>query len=67
MTSKKKSNLFVFFYNDDDVFSRKVLKRLEEIDDELEAVGIDLVKISDEGVEEDYDECDRGLAVLLAL
>ena len=64
MVSKKKSNLFVFFYDDDDVFSRKVLKRLEEVDDELEAVGIDLVKISDEGVEEDYDECDRGLPCL---
>ena len=65
MISKKKSNLFVFFYKAGDVFSRKVLRRLEEVDDELEGVGIDLVKISDEGIEEDYDECDRGLPCLV--
>ena len=38
---------------------------LVEVDDDLEGMGIDLVKISEEGIDQDYDECDRGLPCLV--
>ena len=59
MLNRKDSNVFVFFYDDEDVFSRKVLRLLEKSDDELEAANVNLVKISDEDIEEEYDECDN--------
>ena len=34
---RKKSNMFVFFYDDDEIFSRKILRGLEKLDDELQA------------------------------
>ena len=83
--------MFVFFYDDDEVYSHKIIRGLEKLDDELHSAqgtiyfheiyrkwtilitwaelvenvqflcfigGVDLVKISDEGIEEEYDECD---------
>ena len=29
--------MFVFFYDDDEIFSRKILRGLEKLDDELQA------------------------------
>ena len=65
LIQRKKCNMFVFFYDDEDLFSRKIIKQLEELDDELEAANIDLVKISDEDIEEEYDECESGLPCLV--
>ncbi|XP_018017937.1 uncharacterized protein LOC108674456 isoform X2 [Hyalella azteca] len=49
------SNLVVFFYDDADKYSRKILVELENIDDECDDVGIDFVKISDEGAAGRHD------------
>ena len=34
---RKKSNMFVFFYDDDEVYSHKIIRGLEKLDDELHA------------------------------
>ena len=57
--------LFVPYYPNLQVNTKDCYKKYPYIDNELEGVGIDLVKISDEGIEEDYDECDRGLPCLV--
>ncbi|XP_061710950.1 uncharacterized protein LOC133520506 isoform X10 [Cydia pomonella] len=48
-------HIVVFFYKEGDKKSQKVLSELENIDDECEEKDIDFVKISDEGVEREYD------------
>ncbi len=48
-------SMFVFFYEEDDIFSRKVLRGLEEIDDRLDALNVEIVKICDDGIDEDYE------------
>ncbi|XP_018309280.1 uncharacterized protein hlk isoform X6 [Mycetomoellerius zeteki] len=45
----------VFFYKEGDKKSQKILLELENIDDECEEKEIDFVKISDEGIEKEYD------------
>ncbi|XP_012535507.2 uncharacterized protein LOC105836192 isoform X1 [Monomorium pharaonis] len=45
----------VFFYKEGDKKSQKILQELENIDDECEEKEIDFVKISDEGIEKEYD------------
>ncbi|XP_072757535.1 uncharacterized protein Hlk isoform X2 [Anoplolepis gracilipes] len=45
----------VFFYKEGDRKSQKILQELENIDDECEEKEIDFVKISDEGIEKEYD------------
>ncbi|XP_034934946.1 uncharacterized protein hlk isoform X3 [Chelonus insularis] len=45
----------VFFYKEGDKRSQKILQELENIDDECEEKDIDFVKISDEGIEKEYD------------
>ncbi|XP_035717931.1 uncharacterized protein LOC118439840 isoform X1 [Vespa mandarinia] len=45
----------VFFYKEGDKKSQKILQELENIDDECEEKNIDFVKISDEGIEKEYD------------
>uniref|UniRef100_A0ABD2XLF9 Thioredoxin domain-containing protein n=1 Tax=Trichogramma kaykai TaxID=54128 RepID=A0ABD2XLF9_9HYME len=45
----------VFFYKEGDKKSQKILQELENIDDECEEKDIDFVKISDEGIEAEYD------------
>ena len=41
-------------YDDEDVKSIKLLNILEEIDDELESEGINILKCSDDGVDDEY-------------
>lgn len=55
-------NLAVFFYDENDKKSRRILTELENIDDECDDVGIDFVKISDESAARNHD-----LAVLPVL
>ncbi|XP_076227212.1 hulk isoform X2 [Nomia melanderi] len=45
----------VFFYKEGDKKSQKILQELENIDEECEEKDIDFVKISDEGIEKEYD------------
>ncbi|XP_051174999.1 uncharacterized protein LOC127290468 isoform X2 [Leptopilina boulardi] len=45
----------VFFYKEGDKKSQKILQELENIDDECEEKDIDFVKISDDGIEKEYD------------
>ncbi|XP_014468405.1 PREDICTED: uncharacterized protein LOC106741192 isoform X4 [Dinoponera quadriceps] len=45
----------VFFYKEGDKKSHKILQELENIDDECEEKDIDFVKISDEGIDKEYD------------
>ncbi|KAH0944656.1 hypothetical protein HN011_000585 [Eciton burchellii] len=47
--------IVVFFYKEGDKKSQKILQELENIDDECEEKEIDFVKISDEGIEKEYD------------
>ncbi|KAL6447198.1 hypothetical protein ACFW04_001475 [Cataglyphis niger] len=47
--------IVVFFYKEGDKKSQKILQELENIDDECEEKKIDFVKISDEGIEKEYD------------
>ena len=35
VTLAQKSNMFVFFYDDDEVYSHKIIRGLEKLDDEL--------------------------------
>ncbi|XP_015123267.1 uncharacterized protein LOC107045483 isoform X2 [Diachasma alloeum] len=48
-------HVVVFFYKEGDKKSHKILQELENIDDECEEEDIDFVKISDEGIEKEYD------------
>ncbi|KAG7154498.1 disulfide-isomerase-like 2 [Homarus americanus] len=48
-------NVAVFFYTENDKKSRKILTELENIDDECDDIGIDFVKISDDGIAQEYD------------
>ncbi|XP_050304234.1 uncharacterized protein LOC126741733 isoform X2 [Anthonomus grandis grandis] len=45
----------VYFYKEGDKKSQKILQELENIDDECEDKDIDFVKISDEGIQKEYD------------
>ncbi|XP_034174484.1 hulk isoform X1 [Osmia lignaria lignaria] len=47
--------IVVYFYKEGDKKSQKILQELENIDDECEEKDIDFVKISDEGIEKEYD------------
>ncbi|XP_046409450.1 uncharacterized protein LOC124296686 isoform X2 [Neodiprion virginianus] len=48
-------HVVIFFYREGDKKSQKILQELENIDDECEEKDIDFVKISDEGIEREYD------------
>eukprot|EP00092_Neocalanus_flemingeri_P058940 GFUD01070340.1.p1 GENE.GFUD01070340.1~~GFUD01070340.1.p1 ORF type:complete len:2430 (-),score=751.56 GFUD01070340.1:121-7410(-) len=55
---KSEENIFVFFYEDDDIFAQRLLKFMETFDNSLDKKDIDFVKISDEGIDKDYSlEC----------
>lgn len=41
--------------DEDDMKSKKILIELENIDDDCDDIGIDFVKISDEGIAQEYD------------
>ncbi|GAB0094572.1 Kynurenine 3-monooxygenase [Sergentomyia squamirostris] len=48
-------HIVVFFYEEGDKKSQKIINELENIDDECEEKDIDFVKTSDEGIQEEYD------------
>ncbi|XP_074033435.1 hulk isoform X5 [Leptinotarsa decemlineata] len=48
-------HVVVYFYKEGDKRSQKILQELENIDDECEDKDIDFVKISDEGIQKEYD------------
>ncbi|XP_065090648.1 uncharacterized protein hlk isoform X5 [Ochlerotatus camptorhynchus] len=48
-------HIVVFFYNDEDKKSLKIINELENIDDECEEKDIDFVKTSDDDVDKEYD------------
>ncbi|TMW45725.1 hypothetical protein DOY81_009197, partial [Sarcophaga bullata] len=48
-------HVVVFFYDEDDKKSLKILNELENIDDECEEKNIDFVKTSDDDVQKEYD------------
>ena len=48
-------SMFVFFYEEGDIFSRKVLRDLEKLDDRLDSLNIEIVKICDDGIDDDYE------------
>lgn len=55
---KSEENIFVFFYEDDDIFAQRLLKFMETVDNSLDKKDIDFVKISDDGIDKDYSlEC----------
>ena len=48
------SNVLVFLYRENNLNDQNILDELEHIDDELEEKGIEFIKCSDKGVEEEY-------------
>ena len=55
---KTENNIFVFFYEDEDIFAQRLLKVMEAFDNKLDKKKIDFVKISDDGIDKDYSlEC----------
>ena len=52
---KSEPSMFVFFYEETDIFSRKILRDLETMDDRLDSQDIEIVKICDDGIDEDYE------------
>ncbi|XP_053689496.1 uncharacterized protein LOC128738420 [Sabethes cyaneus] len=48
-------HIVVFFYNDEDKKSLKIINELENIDDECEEKDIDFVKTSDDDIDKEYD------------
>jgi hypothetical protein len=51
---RSEDSMFVFFYDEDDIFAQRLLKNLEVLDDSLDKRDVDFVKISDMGIEKDY-------------
>ena len=51
---RKEPSMFVFFFEEGDIFSRKVLRGLEELDDRLDSLSVEIVKICDDGIDDDY-------------
>ncbi|CAG9815355.1 unnamed protein product [Phaedon cochleariae] len=48
-------HVVVYFYKEGDKRSQKILQELENIDDECEDKDIDFIKISDDGIQKEYD------------
>ncbi|XP_059049757.1 uncharacterized protein LOC131844810 isoform X2 [Achroia grisella] len=55
---EENDHVVVFFYQEGDKKSQKILSELENIDDECEEKDIDFVKTSDEGIDKEYDLSD---------
>ncbi len=51
---RSEDSIFVFFYEEDDIFAQRLLKSLESLDDSLDKRDVDFVKISDAGIDKDY-------------
>jgi len=55
---KSEDDIFVFFYENNDIFAQRLLKVMEVFDNKLDKKDIDFVKISDDGIDKDYSlEC----------
>jgi len=55
---KSEDSMFVFFYEDDDIFAKRLLLFMEKVDNVLDKKNIAFVKISDDGIDKDYSlEC----------
>ena len=55
---KSEDSMFVFFYEDDDIFAKRLLTFMEKVDNVLDKKNIAFVKISDDGIDKDYSlEC----------
>ena len=55
---KSEDSMFVFFYEDDDIFAKRLLLFMEKVDNILDKKNIAFVKISDDGIDKDYSlEC----------
>merc|ERR1711879_961455 len=55
---KSEDHMFVFFYEDDDIFAKRLLLFMEKVDNILDKRNIAFVKISDDGIDKDYSlEC----------
>ncbi|XP_021927608.1 uncharacterized protein LOC110833625 isoform X3 [Zootermopsis nevadensis] len=52
---EENAHVVVFFYEEGDKKSQKIISELENIDDECEEKDISFVKTSDEGIEKEYD------------
>ncbi|KAJ9596073.1 hypothetical protein L9F63_012741 [Diploptera punctata] len=52
---EENEHVVVFFYEEGDKRSQKILSELENIDDECEEKDISFVKTSDEGIQKEYD------------
>ena len=56
--SQPMKTMFVFFYEDDDIFAKRLLMFMEKVDNILDKKNIAFVKISDDGIDKDYSiEC----------
>lgn len=55
---EENDHVVVFFYEEGDKKSQKILSELENIDDECEEKDIDFIKTSDDGIEKEYDLSD---------
>ena len=51
----KTEDIIVFFYEEGDIFAEKTLRELEDTEDQLADLNIDFVKISEPGIEDDYE------------
>merc|ERR1712029_1067249 len=55
---KSEDSMFVFFYEDDDIFAKRLLMFMEKVDNILDKKNIAFVKIRDDGIDKDYSiEC----------
>ena len=55
---KTEMDIFVFFYEDEDIFAQRLLKVMEMFDNKLDKKSVNFVKISDDGIDKDYSlEC----------
>jgi len=51
---KNEDSMFVYFFEEDDIFAQRLLKELERYDDKLDKKNIDFVQISEPGIDKDY-------------
>jgi len=55
---KSEDSMFVFFYENDDIFAKRLLLFMEKVDNILDRKNIAFLKISDDGIDKDYSlEC----------
>merc|ERR1711994_263687 len=58
MVSTSGASMVVFFYENDDIFAKRLLLFMEKVDNILDRKNIAFLKISDDGIDKDYSlEC----------